>query len=267
MVVYCGLIAVFILLELALAKPAGPRPGSGKRQIVNFALLFMGFGLLALFPLGTAAASLLASERGWGLFNSFDAHPVIMLAAAILVHTFLAYWMHRLMHSVPAFWRLHRVHHSDPSPDLSTGVRHHPLELLMAAPVYYAGVIALGLPVWAALLAHFILLAGALLKHLDGSLPNRVERILRPVIATPCVHRVHHSSRPVETDSNFGNLLIVWDRVFGTYTEPRPEGPRRTGLGDEHDAISGSLAWQLRLAVNEPPQASPKLGKNSHTPV
>ena len=267
LLVYGITIAIFVVLELVLVRPGARVPGIGRRHFVNFSLVLMGAGLVAMLPLGTIAASLFAREHAIGLFNNLPAHPLAIVLAAIIARTLLAYWLHRAMHAVPLLWRIHRVHHSDYTLDLSTGFRHHPTEFLLAAPLYFALVVALGLPVWAALLTDLAMLAGALLKHLDAQLPGPLERLLGSLFATPDLHRYHHSSLPAETDSNFGNLLIVWDRLFGTLTRPRADGPERLGLGKAHDAVANDLAWQLRLPLGDPPQVLPEVGKKSQLEV
>ncbi|WAT18978.1 sterol desaturase family protein [Aurantiacibacter sp. MUD11] len=257
LLIYCVLVVAFAMVELALPDRQRGRAVAGKRNVVNFALGLIGMGLLGLFPVGTLASALLAREEQWGLFNHVDAHPVLVLLAAIATQTFVLYWIHRATHAFRPLWRIHRVHHADTTLDLSTGLRHHPVEVLLTAPFHYAVVIALGLPVWAALLTDFLMFAGSLFKHLDIALPRRLERALGTIFATPALHRYHHSEKVAETDSNFGNLVIIWDRLFGTYHAPQPQGPARIGLGTEHDGVADRLGWQLRLPLQDPPRKFP----------
>lgn len=255
--IYCGLVVLFAVIELALPDRQRERAPAGQRNVTNFALGLIGIVLLGLFPVGTLATALLAQEHDLGLFNHISAHPVLIVLAGIAAQTFVFYWTHRLFHAVKPLWRMHRIHHADRALDLSTALRHHPLETLLTAPLHYGVVLALGLPVWAALLTDFILFAGSLFKHLDIALPRPVDRALGWIFATPQLHRYHHSERVAETDSNFGNTLIVWDRLFGTFHPATPEGPERIGLGDDHDAVADRLAWQLALPATEPPKKSP----------
>lgn len=255
--IYCGLVMVFALLELALPDRQRDRAQAGRRNITNFALGLIGMALLALFPLGTLATALLAEEKQFGLFNHASAHSSLVLLAAIAAQTLAFYWAHRAFHSIKPLWRIHRVHHADTALDLSTALRHHPLETLLTAPLHYGVVLALGLPVWAALLTDFILFAGSLFKHLDIGLPRPLARALGQVFATPELHRYHHSERVAETDSNFGNTLIVWDRLFGTFHNAESGGPERIGLGIEHDEVADRLGWQLAMPLTEPPKKTP----------
>lgn len=254
LLIYCGLIVIFAVVEIALPGREAERATGGKRNITNFALGLLGSALLALFPVGTLATALIASENGLGLFNNVTAHPAMVIVSAIAGQTFVLYWLHRAMHAFSPLWRIHRVHHADRTLDLSTGLRHHPAEVLLTAPFHYGVVLALGLPVWAALLTDFALFAGALFKHLDITLPRPLDRALGTVFATPGLHRYHHSEKVSETDSNFGNLVIVWDRLFGTLHPSLPEGPDRIGLGDAHDGVADGFGWQLSLPLRDPPE-------------
>lgn len=258
-----GLVIAFALLELALPRQGAAAPLAGRRYLTNFGLALSGGLVRFLVPLGSVAGATLAHSRGWGLFPwlaAQGAEPLasgwVMLASGIVAQSLLLYWMHRAMHGVPLLWRVHRVHHSDHALDLSTSFRHHPLETLLVLPGHFAVVVLLGLPVWVALLTDAVLLAGSLFKHLDGRLPHRAERFLSPVIATPTLHRVHHSTIPADTDSNFGNTLIIWDRLFGTFRPPvTAEGlalPLRIGLGDTHDGVADDLLGQLALPLRDP---------------
>lgn len=257
--VYVATLIAFAFLELALSRP-GSRPVSpAGRYVVNFGLPIIGGLLMMALPLGSAGAALFAGAKGWGLFNRIDAPALLILSVALIARTLLSYWMHRAMHAVPLLWRIHRVHHTDPALDISTSLRHHPLELVLGVVPLLGLVMALGLPVWAALLADAVMLAGSLFKHLDIELPPRVERVLGRVLATPAIHRFHHSDRVAETDSNFGNLVIVWDFVFRTYTDPRGARPQRLGLGARFDGGAHDLWQQLRIGVADPhPPAKPR---------
>lgn len=254
--VYVALLVLFAALELVLAAgQSGGRPRAAapkRRYLVNFGLPIIGMVLGVLLPLGTAGAAVLARESGWGLFNTVAAPAPLILLAGLAVRTLAAYWLHRLFHAVPVLWRLHRVHHTDPVLDVSTGLRHHPGELLISAPVALAVVIALGLPLWAALLTDAVLLAGSLFKHLDGDLPQPLERWTGLLLATPAIHRLHHSAAVAQTDSNFGNLVSVWDRLFGTFLDPANGGPQRLGLGDRFDPGAHDLWQQLQVGLRDP---------------
>lgn len=247
--VYVAMLVTFAVLELMLSRPDNRPESPTGRYVVNFGLPIVGALLAMAVPLGSAGAALLAETNAWGLFNSVNAPAVLILSVALVARTLLAYWLHRLMHAVPLLWRIHRVHHTDPTLDISTGLRHHPLELVISAPLFFALVVALGLPLWAALIIDLLMLAGSLFEHLDIDLPPPVERWLGRVLVTPAIHRFHHSARVHETNSNFGDFVMVWDLMFRTYTDPKGSRPGRLGLGKRYDDGAHNLWQQLQIGV------------------
>jgi sterol desaturase/sphingolipid hydroxylase (fatty acid hydroxylase superfamily) len=163
------------------------------------------------------------------------------LSPVFLLLDLLQYAMHRCQHAVPFLWRLHALHHSDPDVDVTTSVRHHPIEYLIATGVYWLAALALGIPA-IVLTGHAVtVFAAASITHGNTRLPEWLERSLQPVFITLDLHLVHHSLSPAEANANFGGVLSIWDRLFGTYTRlPRAEQerivfgvrelPRRDGL-------------------------------------
>jgi len=136
-----------------------------------------------------------------------------------------------VFHRVPLLWRLHRMHHSDVDIDATTALRFHPLEILLSM-IYKIGlVIALGAPVAAVILFELILNGMAVFNHANLRLPAGLDRVLRWLVVTPDMHRVHHSVERVETDSNFGFCLAVWDRIFGTYRAEPAAGRDAVAIG------------------------------------
>jgi len=124
---------------------------------------------------------------------------------------------------VPFLWRFHALHHSDPDVDVTTALRHHPIEYILASTCYWLTVITLDIPA-IIVLSHGLALFGlAAVQHGNIRLPERLERWLQPVLITTDLHRVHHSVLPIEANSNYGEVLSVWDRLFGTYTRITPE--------------------------------------------
>jgi sterol desaturase/sphingolipid hydroxylase (fatty acid hydroxylase superfamily) len=137
--------------------------------------------------------------------------------AAFLLLDFLQYAMHRCQHAVPFLWRFHALHHSDPDVDVTTSVRHHPLEYLIAAGFYWLAVLALDVPVAVVVIHSLAVFAAAAITHGNIRLPESIERLLQPVVITLDLHLVHHSISYDEANANFGAILSIWDRLFGTY--------------------------------------------------
>lgn len=159
-----------------------------------------------------------AEMNGLGVLRLIDLGTGATLVVSILFLDFwAAYLSHRIMHSVPALWSVHSIHHSDTMIDVSSAFRQHPLETVFRIFFHVTGALILGIPVW--MLGLYLLLSAAngQLEHSNISLPERVEKILRHFYTTPDTHKVHHSKIYKESNSNYGNLFCIWDRLFGTY--------------------------------------------------
>jgi len=170
-----------------------------------------------LVPTTAVGIALLAEQRGWGVFHSFAVADWLAILASVIVLDLAIYLQHVLFHAVPALWRVHRMHHADLAFDVTTGVRFHPIEILLSMLIKLAVVAALGAPALAVLLFEVLLNATSMFSHGNVRLPRRLDRILRWIVVTPDMHRVHHSVEAPETNSNFGFNLPWWDRMFGTY--------------------------------------------------
>lgn len=245
-------ILFFTLFVLfGLAEVLGPRrPGPMQRRTrwtVNLLLTAINVAVLALVPVTFFGAAVWARERGVGLFNAVGAPTALLIVGTLLVRGFVSFFTHYLNHKVPLLWRLHRVHHLDTELDISTTVRFHPIEffatLLPGLPI----VVAFGLSPWVLLLYEILDAVVTLFSHANVRIPRAVDRVLRYVIVTPDLHRVHHSAWVTETDSNFGAVFPIWDIVFGTFrTETREPQERMTlGLEEVRDGREQKLGWLL----------------------
>lgn len=199
----------------------------------------------AITAVGVAA---LAHAKGWGLLGAIVSLPTWLdVVVSVIVLDLAIYFQHRLFHAVPALWRLHRVHHTDPELDVTTGVRFHPVEMLLSLGFKAVMIAGLGPPVAAVLLFEVLLNAGSLFSHANLRLPAPVDGLLRALLVTPDMHRVHHSSDPVETDSNFGFTLSWWDRLFGTYRAQPRAGHDAMTIGVEGFAAPAVLGLHRLL--------------------
>lgn len=261
---YLGFFMLFAIIEAAFGENRDPAAAARGRIVVNFSLPVISALIGAIVPFGVTTSAILAAREHWGLFNQIAAPPLAVFAVALVARTGLGYLVHRLSHSVPWLWRIHKVHHADPHVDVSLSLRHHPLELLPGLVAYAAGTILLGLPVWAVALVEALLIGASYCDHLDVRLPPRAARLLSGLFVTPDVHRLHHSAERAQTDSNYGSFLILWDRLFGSYRRPDRETIRRYGL-DEVDAGRANSLWsQLALPFARagvrpvPPETQPR---------
>ncbi len=179
--------------------------------------------LSLVFPVLAVGVALLAGQRHWGLFNLLEAPAWLSIPLFLLVFDLAIYWQHRLYHRLPLLWRLHRVHHADPDFDVSTGIRFHPLSIILSMSIKLVLVVLLGPPAIAVLVAEVLLNVISMFNHGNIGISPRVDKYLRLFLVTPDMHRLHHSVVEDETNSNFGFNFPWWDRLFGSYRD-QPEG-------------------------------------------
>jgi sterol desaturase/sphingolipid hydroxylase (fatty acid hydroxylase superfamily) len=198
-------------------------------------------------PAGAIGFAWLARSRGWGLFNAVTLPVWLELAVAVLLLDLAIYLQHRIFHGVPVLWRLHRMHHADLDLDVTTGARFHPIEIALSLGVKFAVIVPLGASPLAVLLFEIVLNATAMFNHSNVRVTPFIERMLRLLVVTPDMHRVHHSVLRRETDSNFGFNFPWWDRLFGTY-RPQPEaGHELMTIGLEQFRAPNELRFDRML--------------------
>jgi sterol desaturase/sphingolipid hydroxylase (fatty acid hydroxylase superfamily) len=226
--IFAGVLGAMLAWE-AVAPRRARCASRWRRWPGNFGVVVAGALLLRLvFPVTAVAWAGALEARGVGLMALVGA-PVWLAVPVAVVALDLAIWaQHLVFHRVPALWRLHRMHHADTDLDASSGARFHPLEILLSMAIKFVVIAALGAPAVAVLLFEILLNACATFNHANVALPARAERGLRAVLVTPDMHRIHHSWRREETDSNFGFCLPWWDRLFGTYRAQPADG--QTGM-------------------------------------
>ena len=213
-------LAIFMAVALweVLAPRRRPEFGRLRRWPSNLGLIVVdALVVRAIFPFALTGVALWAQGRGWGLFNAIAMPRWMAFAASVALLDLTIYLQHVLFHAVPALWRLHRMHHADLEFDVTTGLRFHPVEILLSMVIKLAVVTALGAPAVAVLVFEVLLNATAMFNHGNVRLPVRLDGWLRLLVVTPDMHRVHHSALVRETNSNFGFNLPWWDRLFGTY--------------------------------------------------
>ena len=159
----------------------------------------------------------LATVLGIGLPAWPIANTLLSFVSGFLVLDLLIYGVHRWMHAVPFLWRFHALHHSDPDIDVTTSVRQHPGEYMLVSAAYWIAVIVLGIPAIVVLTHGLSVFAAAAITHGNIRLPEWLERLLQPVVITVDLHVIHHSVVYEEANVNFGAVLSIWDRLFGTY--------------------------------------------------
>lgn len=249
-------LAVFLALFAVLACTEWLRPrrkltvNKNKRWLTNIAIVIIdSVAVRLIFPTAAVGVALWAANMGLGLFNMFAVPMLLAGVASVVVLDFAVWFSHLLSHKVPIFWRFHRMHHSDLDIDVTTAIRFHPIEIILSMVYKIAWVVALGAPAWSVLLFEIILNGVAMFNHANLKLPLWFDKILRQIIVTPDMHRVHHSSNPVETDSNYGFNFPFWDKMFGTYIEQPAQGHEgmEIGLKQWQDERPQQLFWSLKV--------------------
>ena len=203
--------------------------------------------IIAIVPAGAVGFAALCAGRGWGVMNLVRVPPGFALLASVVVLDFVIYLQHVMFHAIPALWRIHRMHHADLDFDVTTGVRFHPLEILVSMGVKMAAVAALG-PTAAGVLAFEVILnATSMFNHANAAIPLPIDAILRLVVVTPDMHRVHHSVSVREANSNFGFSLPWWDRLLGTYRAQPAAGHSGMTIGIAEFRDAGELRLDRML--------------------
>ena len=201
----------------------------------NLTIVILNTAISRLFFMGgIVAAAAMAQERQWGLFNLVESPVWIEVAFAIVLLDLIIYFQHQVFHYVPILWRFHMMHHSDLDLDVSSGVRFHPVEIIISTGVKALSVLFLGAAPLAVVIFEIVLNATALFNHSNVRSPLRLDRVLRWFIVTPDMHRIHHSADARETNSNYGFNVPWWDRVFGTYCAEPALGQTGMKIGLEH---------------------------------
>lgn len=254
-----------ILGVMALWEVAAPRRRQEIPRLFRWSnnlgvVVIDTFAVRLLFPVMAVGFAVLAEERGWGLFNILDVPYWLAVVLAVLALDLAIYLQHVMFHAVPALWRLHRMHHADLEFDVSTGLRFHPVEIILSMIIKIAVVSALGPPAIGVLVFEVLLNATSVFNHANIRIPEHLDRLLRLVVVTPDMHRVHHSIHPDETNSNFGFNLPWWDRVLGTYLPQPREGHEAMTIGIEQFRTRRDL-WLNRMLIQ------PLLGPASGYPI
>ena len=247
-------VAFAALATWELAAPARAlRLGRTRRWRANLGIALLNALIVRFaFPTTALALAALGEQQGWGLLNRVALPPWLAVALGAVLLDFAIYLQHVLFHMVPALMRLHAAHHADADFDLTTGIRFHPLEIVLSTLLKFAAIAAFGAPVLAVLVFELLLNVSVMFNHSNVSLPPRLERWVRRVLVTPDMHRIHHSVVELERNSNYGFCIAVWDRFLGTYRDA-PQGALEIGLASWRDRWAiASLPGVLSLPFLRP---------------
>ena len=248
---FFGTLAVMSVMEfmfprrtLITSKPV--------RWLGNLGVVLISTATLRLiFPLLAVDLSLIAQQKHWGLFNNYNMPGWLEVISGVIILDLVIYLQHLMFHTVPVLWRLHMMHHTDLDIDLSTGVRFHPIEIYLSMGIKMAAVAVFGTSPLSVLIFEVVLNSTAMFNHSNFRLPLGFDRVLRLLVVTPDMHRVHHSVTIRETNSNFGFNFPWWDRLLGTYRAQPAAGHEgmTIGLSQFRDPKRLSLPWMLALPL------------------
>lgn len=237
-------LVIFISLFVVLAAieqlaPRRVRPHQARRWLTNWLFVIIDTitlrALALLLPFVAILAAADASTRGWGLLNIISLPGWLELIIVIMLLDLAIWLQHVLSHKIPVLWRIHQVHHSDIEFDVTTAIRFHPVEIGLSMAFKIGLVYVLGPAAWTVVFFEILLNASAMFNHANIALPQWLDRVVRSILVTPDMHRIHHSVHRHEHDTNFGFALSWWDRLFGTYTQSPQDG---------HKAMKVGLHWQ-----------------------
>jgi sterol desaturase/sphingolipid hydroxylase (fatty acid hydroxylase superfamily) len=242
-----------VLAAMAAWEVAAPRRRREIPRLIrwtnNLGVVVIDAVLVRLaFPIVAVGLAITAQTQGWGLLNIWGVPAWLAIIVSILVLDLAIYLQHVMFHAVPTLWRLHRMHHADLDFDVTTGLRFHPVEILLSMGLKLAIIAAFGPPAIAVLIFEVLLNATAMFNHSNVNIPHGIDRAMRWIVVTPDMHRVHHSIHPSETNSNFGFNLPWWDRLLGTYRPQPREGHEAMTIGIEQFRTRRDL-WLDRMLV------------------
>ena len=220
------------------------------RWIANLGIVVIDSLILRLaFPVTAVYIASLNEGSGRGFLNQSGLPYWLAIVIGVLLLDFIIYLQHATFHAFPIFWRLHMIHHTDLDFDTTTGVRFHPLEILLSMVIKIGAVFVLGIVPLAVILFEILLNATSLFNHGNVRLPQPIDRVLRLFVVTPEMHRVHHSVIIRETNSNFGFNLPWWDRLFGTYRSAPAAGHEGMTIGLSQFRDPGELTLPRLLVL------------------
>ncbi len=247
-----------ILLLVALGELVSPRraltTAKAGRWLSNLGVVAVDtLTLRLLFPVIAVQVAAAAQEKGWGLLNVLHLPDWLSFLLGILALDLVVYLQHVMFHAVPLLWRVHMMHHADLDIDVTTGLRFHPIEIVISMLIKMTAIAALGPSVLTVILFEIILNGTAMFNHGNLKLPLSLDRFLRLFVVTPDMHRVHHSVIIRETNSNFGFNSPWWDRLFGTYRAQPVAGHEgmTIGLAQFRDPAKKHLPWMLIMPFTE----------------
>ncbi len=239
---------VSILLLMSLFEYIIPKKelllSKFKRWSNNISIIVVNSFLLKfIFASSIITISIYTTENKIGLLNLFEISFFFSVILSIILLDLIIYFQHRLFHKIDFFWKFHKVHHSDMDFDVTTGLRFHPIEIIISMLIKMISVFIIGVPIIAIVIFEIILSSLSMFNHSNIKLPAILDKRLRYFIVTPDMHRIHHSIHNEELNSNYGFNISLWDRIFSSYTNKPKNGYEKMTIGlkefyDENKTVS-----------------------------
>ena len=229
--VFLGIFALMAIWEVVLPRRRLREP-KGARWGINIGMTLLNTLIVRfVFPAGAVGVAVWAEGGGYGILRAIDISHAFAGVLSIVLLDLAIYTQHVVFHHVGPLWRLHMMHHTDLDLDVTSGARFHPIEIVLSMFIKIALVLFLGPPAWAVVIFEVALNAMAMFNHSNVRIPLPLDRVLRWLVVTPDMHRVHHSVVVKELNSNFGFNLSWWDRIFRTYTDQPSQGHEDMTIG------------------------------------
>ncbi|AJC48658.1 sterol desaturase family protein [Allofrancisella guangzhouensis] len=229
---FFGILLVMLLWEFASPKRKNNQVFNLKRKFNNLILVFLNTIILRIiFPTAAVGVAIWCQDYKIGLLYAFDIAMWLAVIVAFLALDFAIYLQHVLFHYLPVLWKLHRVHHADMEYDVTTGLRFHPIEIVLSMIIKFGVIIFIGAPVLAVIIFEIVLNATSMFNHGNVNLSPKIDKFLRYIVVTPDMHRVHHSVLSKETNSNFGFNFSIWDKIFQTYIKQPKSAHENMDIG------------------------------------
>lgn len=253
---FLGVLLAMLVWEQCQPKRQATLPAR-QRWPANLGIVVVNTLVLRLLiPAGAIGAAVWAQANDIGMFNTLAWPLSVTMLLGFLSLDCAIYWQHRLFHRIPLLWRVHRMHHADTDFDTTTGLRFHPLEIILSMLIKIGIVVAIGIDPTTVLIFEIVLNATSLFNHGNVALPKPLEGPVRALIVTQEMHRIHHSQLPQETNSNYSFNFSIWDRLFGSYTAQAQQGSDGISIGlKDYPANSSStkLGYLLAIPFRQPP--------------
>lgn len=234
-----------------------------KRWRTNILIILLDSAALRLMgPIAALAAASYAMQHHIGLFNWTDWPIWLEFILALILLDLAIYGQHIATHKIPLLWALHKVHHMDRDFDVTTAIRFHPVEIILSMLYKSVLVLLLGPSLLAVFVFALLLNLCAMFNHSNLRLPDWLDKRLRLFLVTPDMHRVHHSTVPQETNSNYGFSIAMWDRIFGTYAAQPAAGhdDMTIGLAEYQTESPADLWWSLKIPFSDLPMTEENPG-------